>query len=125
MGVTSKQKQNRHHNQKSTSELIKCKGVVDVFFNGKNVIHHEFVPCGQTVNGQFYLEVVKCLGEAEQRKWPEVWKTKTWMQHHDSEPAHMLVLSHEYFSKHDTTVALQLPRVLFLFPMLKSTLKVC
>jgi hypothetical protein len=37
--------------KESTSESIKCEGVV--------------VPRGQTVNGQFYLEVVKRLREAE------------------------------------------------------------
>jgi hypothetical protein len=42
--------------KKSTSKSIKCKGVVDRFFYWKGVVHHEFGPCGRTVNGQFYLE---------------------------------------------------------------------
>jgi hypothetical protein len=44
---------------KSTSESIKCEGAVDlfIFFYWKVVVHHEFVPRGQRVNGQFYLEV--------------------------------------------------------------------
>ncbi|KAG7162477.1 putative Transposase-containing protein 31 [Homarus americanus] len=36
-----------------------------VFFDWKGVVHHEFVPRGQTVNKEFYLEVLKCLREAE------------------------------------------------------------
>jgi hypothetical protein len=34
------------------------------FFDWKGVIQHEFVPRDQTVNGQFYLEVMKRLREA-------------------------------------------------------------
>jgi hypothetical protein len=30
-----------------------------------NVVHHEFIPRGRTVSGQFYLEVMKRLREAE------------------------------------------------------------
>jgi hypothetical protein len=63
--------ENSRRDQKSTSESIKCEGVVDRFFYGRGVVHHEFVPRGQTVNGQFYLEVMKRLREAEQRKRPE------------------------------------------------------
>jgi hypothetical protein len=48
------------------------------------VIHHEFVPRGQTVSGQFYLEAMKRLREAERRKRPEAWRNKTWMLHHDN-----------------------------------------
>jgi hypothetical protein len=55
----------------STSESIKCEGVVDRFLYGKSVIHHEFVPHGQSVSAQFYVEVMKRLREAGQRKRPE------------------------------------------------------
>jgi len=29
----------------------------DVFFDRKGIVHHEFVPCGEVVNKQLYLEV--------------------------------------------------------------------
>jgi hypothetical protein len=50
--------------KKACKESIKCEGV-DRCYYGKGVIFHEFVPHGQTVNGQLYLEVMKCLREAE------------------------------------------------------------
>jgi hypothetical protein len=51
--------------KKSRRESIKCEGGVAPPPSGKGVIHHDFVPCGQTVDGQFYLEVMKCLREVE------------------------------------------------------------
>jgi hypothetical protein len=33
----------------------------DSFFDYRGVVHHEFVPQGQTVNKEFYLEVVRRL----------------------------------------------------------------
>jgi hypothetical protein len=52
-----------------------------VFFYRKSVVYPEFVPRGQTVNGQFYLEVMKRLREAVRRKRPEGWRNKTWTLH--------------------------------------------
>jgi hypothetical protein len=95
--------------KKSTSESIKCLGVVDIFFfDGRGVVHQEFVP-RQTVNGQFYLEVMKRLREAERRKRPEGWRDKTWMLHHDNAPAHTSLLIREFLAKHETTVVPQPP----------------
>jgi hypothetical protein len=59
------------------SESIKCAGVVHHSFYGKGVVQYEFVPSGQTVNGQFYLEAMKRLREAERRKRPEGWRNMT------------------------------------------------
>jgi len=42
------------------------------FFDIKGLVHFEFVPQGQTVNQQFYLEVFKRLRDAVQRKRPEL-----------------------------------------------------
>jgi len=37
------------------------------------------VPCGETVNKEFYLNVLKHLRAAVQRKRPEAWTKNTWM----------------------------------------------
>jgi histone-lysine N-methyltransferase SETMAR len=116
--------------KKSRAESIKCEGVVGRFFYWKGFIHHELVPHDRTVNGQFYLEVIKHLREAVQRKRPEGWGNKTWMLHHDKAPAHMSLVIRKFLAKHDMTHIPQPPYspdlapVDFLFvPELKSTLK--
>ena len=48
------------------------------------------VPRGETVNKEFYLNVMKRLRAAVRRKRPEAWKNNTWMLHHDNAPAHSL-----------------------------------
>jgi hypothetical protein len=57
-----------------------------------------------SVNGQFYLEVMKRLREAVQRKRPEGWRNKTWMLHHNHALAHTLFLIREFLVKHIMTV---------------------
>jgi len=52
-----------------------------VFFDWKGIIHYEFVPRGETVNTEFYLNVLKCLRQAVQRKRPEAWTNTTWKKH--------------------------------------------
>jgi hypothetical protein len=106
--------------------------VLLIFFYGKGVVHHEFVPRGQTVNGQFYLEVTKRSREAEQSKRPKGWINKSWMLHHNNAPAHMSLFVSEFLVKYETTVVPQLlyfpdftPANFVLFPRLKSTLKGC
>jgi len=37
------------------------------FFDANRIMHKEFVPPGQTVNQQFYLEVLKRLGDSVQK----------------------------------------------------------
>ena len=101
-----------------------------VFFYWKDIVHHEFVPRGATVNKEFYLKAMKCLREAVRRKRPEVWTNKTWMLHHDNAPPHASLLIHEFLAKQEMIVVLQppyspdlVPADFFLFPKLKSTLK--
>jgi hypothetical protein len=36
-----------------------------VFFNIRRVVHHEFVPQGQTVNAQFYCSVLRRLEDIQ------------------------------------------------------------
>jgi len=90
------------------------------------------VPHGETVNKEFYLNVLKCLREAVRRKRPEVWRNNTWMLHHDNAPAHASLLTREFLTKHGTAVVPQplyspdlAPADFLLFPKLKSSLKGC
>jgi hypothetical protein len=61
--------------------LLKCEGDVDRFFDWKGIVYHEFVPCGEAVNKEFYLKVMKRLRKAVPRQRPEARTAKTWMLH--------------------------------------------
>ena len=45
--------------KKGKASQIKCENHLICFFDIKRLFHFEFVPQGQTVNQQFYLEVLK------------------------------------------------------------------
>ena len=44
------------------------------FFDASGVVHHEYLPEGSTVNQAYYIEVLKRLRDAIQRKRPELWR---------------------------------------------------
>jgi archaeosine-15-forming tRNA-guanine transglycosylase len=50
--------------QKSAQELLKNQNHAHRFFYIRGVVHHEYVPAGQTVNAKFYVEVLKRLRES-------------------------------------------------------------
>ena len=62
---------------------------------------------GETVNNEFYLNVLKRLRAAVRRKRPEAWTNNTCMLHHDNAPAQASPLIREFFTKHETTAVPQ------------------
>jgi transposase len=72
----------------------------------KSIVHYEFFPYGETVNKDFYLNVLKHLREACEVR---TWINNTWMLHHDNAPAHASLLICEFLMKHETTVVPQPP----------------
>jgi len=89
------------------------------------------VPRGETVNKEFYLNVMKRLRAAVRRKKHEAWTNNTWMLHHDNAPAHAPLFIRAFLKKHETIVIPQTPSSpdlapaeFFLFLKLKSSLKV-
>ena len=64
--------------QKISPSSIECQGDADSFFNVKNVVRHEYLPQGSTVNQIYYVEVMKRLKDAVQRKRLEMWKSGNW-----------------------------------------------
>jgi len=48
----------------------KVKTMLVCFYDSKGIIHHKFVPEGQTVTGSFYLSVLECLWKRIRRVQP-------------------------------------------------------
>jgi hypothetical protein len=74
-----------------------------VFFYIKGIVHKEFLPPGQTVNGKFYSEVLKRLRESILRKRPDKWKNNNLFLHHDNAPAHTSLVR-QFLVSNKTTV---------------------
>ena len=99
------------------------------FFDSEGIVH-EYTPDGQTINKEFYLEVLQRLRESVHWKWPEKWWDGDWILHHDNAPAHTSHLVQQFLAKHGTAQLQQLPYSpdlapcdFFLFPRLKKVLK--
>jgi hypothetical protein len=59
--------------------------MLTVFFDHKDVVHHEHVLDGQTVNREYYVEVV-CRLHDVQHKRPASWKQGDWQLDHNNTP---------------------------------------
>ncbi|UYV84313.1 hypothetical protein LAZ67_X001823 [Cordylochernes scorpioides] len=83
------------------------KVLLTVFFDCRDVVHHEFLPQGRTANKEYYLQVMRNLREAIRQKRPDLWKNKNWLLHHDNAPAHTSLLVRDFLAKTNT---LMMPR---------------
>ena len=100
------------------------------FFDSEGIVHHEYAPNGQTINKEFYLEVLQRLHESVHWKRPEKWWDGDWILHHDNALTHTSDLVQQFLAIHSTTQLQQLPYSpdltqcdFFLFPRLKKVLK--
>ncbi|GFW49551.1 uncharacterized protein TNCV_2843321 [Trichonephila clavipes] len=73
-----------------------------VFFDADGIVHHKYGPQGQTVNKEFYLDVMRRIREAVRRKRPVLWASSRWMLHHDGAPAQTANLVQPFLTKHGT-----------------------
>ncbi|XP_008294029.1 histone-lysine N-methyltransferase SETMAR-like isoform X2 [Stegastes partitus] len=104
--------------------------MVVVFFDIHGVVHHEFVPQGQTVTTEFYCSVLKHLRESIHQKRPKLWRDGNWVLHHEDTPAHSALETQELFANTNTIVVPHPPYSpdlspcdFFLFPKMKFKLK--
>jgi transposase len=103
----------------------KFKAMLIVFFDIQGIVMAEWVPSGQTVNQQYYLEVLTKLRKRVRRKRPELWRNG-WILHQDNTPAHNALSMKQFLANHNITVLEHppyLPCDFYLFPMIKSVLK--
>ena len=85
------------------------KSMLIVFFDYEGVVHHEYVPTGQTINKEYYVQILKRLREAVKRKRPHFWSSGDWLLLHDNAPAHSSNLVQQFLSKHSIASLRQPP----------------
>ena len=69
--------------KESEVEAIDNKDDDNPFFNSRGIVHHEFVPQGQTVNQEVYISVLRRMREAIQRRRPDLWASGQWTLLHN------------------------------------------
>jgi hypothetical protein len=74
--------------------------VLLAFFDSEGIIHHEYTPERQTINKEFYLEILR-LRESFGRKAEKWWNE--WILHHNNAPAHTSHLMQQLLAIHGTT----------------------
>ena len=115
--------------KKARMSKSNIKTMMICFFDMAGVVHKEFVPPGQTVNGPFYIAVLGRLRDAVRRKRPEKWPN-SWILHHDNAPTHSSFVVRQYLAKHNIPTLQHppyspdlAPNDFWLFPRLKTKLK--
>ena len=106
------------------------KVMLTTFFDNQGMVHHEFVPQGQTDNQHFYKEVLTHLVNKIRQKRRASWVEKTWILHHDNAPAHTALSMKQFLVSKEITTLHHPPYLpdlapcdFFLFPKLKGILK--
>lgn len=114
--------------KKARMSKSKIKTMMICFFDSKGVVHKEFVPPGQTVNHQFYIEVLQRLRKRIFRVRPEI--ADTWILHHDNAPCHRAFSVTQFLTSKNITLLPQPPYSpdispcdFFLFPRVKQIVK--
>ena len=106
------------------------KKMLNCFFDIQGIVHREFVPRGQTVNQEFYLEILKRVRERLRRTRPELWRSGEWLIHNNNAPTYTALRICQFLTfqgmtlvPHPTYSPDLAPPTFFLFPRMKSDLK--
>ena len=90
------------------------------------------VPTGQTVNKEYYVEVLRDFMKRFGRKRPALFKSGQWHFHQDDAPVHNSILVTDYLTKMGIKIVLHPPYSpdlapcdFWLFPKLKEKLRGC
>ncbi|UYV64538.1 hypothetical protein LAZ67_3001139 [Cordylochernes scorpioides] len=114
------------------SRILKSRNKVLLvaFLDNKGIVHHEYLPAGQTVIKEMYLSILRRLREAIRKKRLEKWTNGDWILHHDNARPHTAHLVTSFLAKNGTEILPQppyspdiAPNDFFLFPKLKAVLK--
>ena len=79
---------------KSTQKLLMIP-----FFDSTGMIYKHWVPTGQTVNKEYYVEVLREFRKRFHQKRPVLFKSGQWHFYQDNAPVHNSILITDYFTK--------------------------
>ena len=116
--------------KKARMSKSKIKVMLIAFFDHQGLVHHEFVPQGQTVNQHFYKEVLSRLIARIRRSRRDSWENKRWILHHDNAPAHSALSIRQFLAERQVATLEHPPYSpdlapcdYWLFPKIKGVLK--
>ena len=85
--------------QKGQTEQIHPQTFDDPFFDSTGMIYMHWVPTGQTVNKEYYVEVLREFRKRFRRKRLALFKSGQWHFHQDNAPVHNSILVTDYLTK--------------------------
>ena len=95
--------------EESMTSSKNVKSMLIIFFHIEGIMHKEFVPPGQMVNGKFYCDVLRWMRENICRKRSDKWHNNCWVLHHDNTPAHASLVVRQFLASMNTTVITHSP----------------
>ena len=114
------------------TEQIRPQTFDDPFFDSTGMIYIHWVPTGQTVNTEYYVEVLRKFRKRFCRKKPVLFKSGQWHFHKDNAPVHNSIFVTDYLRKlgiktipHPPYSPDLAPCDFWLFPKLKEKLRSC
>ena len=117
---------------RSQSEQIHPQTFDDPLFDSTFMIYMHWVPTGQTVNKEYYVEILREFRKGFRRKKPALFKSGQWHFQQDNTPIHNSILVTDYLTKmgietvpHPPYSPDLAPCDFCLFPKLKENLTSC
>ena len=124
---TDSPKPNIARRSKSTHKLLMIP-----FVDSSGMVYMQWVPTGQTINKEYYVEVLRESRKTFRRMRPALFKSGQWHFHQDNAPVHNSILVTDYLSRMGIKTvphpnySPDLTRCDFwLFPMFKENLRGC
>ena len=118
--------------QEGQTEQIHPQTFNGPFFNSTGMIYMHWLPTGQTVNKEYYIEVLREFRKRFRRKRPALFKSGQWHFHQDNALVHNSILVTDYLTKmgiktvpHPHYSSHLAPCDFWLFPKLNEKLRDC
>ena len=79
------------------------------FFDSTGMICMHWVPTGETVKKEYYVDILREFRKRFRRKRPALFKSDQWHFHQDNAPVHNSILVTDYLTKMGIKTVLTLP----------------